>query len=145
MLEICFEIYYRENGMHCVWRNRREELGTETQISHKLVVLGYIVDGFGSLWLVLLVVVGGFGWFRVLVTTDTLMQSFLVGKNAYPNESRKFEAFRYIRRCLHRNLFYLISEKWTLSWQNELQMFSSITGQHQLGVSLKNSINDGAY
>ena len=47
-----------------------------TQISRKLVVIGYIVAGFGSFWLVLLVLkvvlggfVGGFGWFRVLVTT----------------------------------------------------------------------------
>ena len=40
-----------------------------TQISHKPVVLGYIVDGFGSFWLVLLLVVGGFGWFHVLVIT----------------------------------------------------------------------------
>ena len=38
-----------------------------TQISHKPVVLGYLVDGFGSLWLVLLVVVGGFGWFWVVL------------------------------------------------------------------------------
>ena len=38
------------------------------QISRKPVVLGYIVAGFGSFWLVL-VVLGGFGWFRVLVTT----------------------------------------------------------------------------
>ena len=41
------------------------------QISHKLVVLRYIVDGFGSFWLVLLVVGGqvlaNFGWFHVLV------------------------------------------------------------------------------
>ena len=59
-----------------------------TQISRKLVVFGYIVAGFGSFWLVLLVmkvvlggfvggfgsfwvVLGGFGWFRVLVTTFT--------------------------------------------------------------------------
>ena len=41
-----------------------------TQISHKPFVLGYIVDGFGSFWPVLLVVVGGFGWFRVLVTAQ---------------------------------------------------------------------------
>ena len=38
-----------------------------TQISHKLVVLGYIVDGFGSFWLVLLVVVGGFGSFWLVL------------------------------------------------------------------------------
>ena len=44
-----------------------------TQISRKLVVLGYIVAGFGSFWLVLLVLwvvlggfVGGFGWFWVV-------------------------------------------------------------------------------
>ena len=43
-----------------------------TQISHKPVVLGYIVDGFGSFWFVLLVVVGRFGqfwlvcWFSVV-------------------------------------------------------------------------------
>ena len=67
-----------------------------THISRKPVVLGCIVAGFGSFWLVLLVlkvvlggfvggfgwfwmvlggfgsfwvVLGGFGWFRVLVTT----------------------------------------------------------------------------
>ena len=34
-----------------------------TQISHKPVVLRYIVNGFGLFWLVLSVVVGGFGWF----------------------------------------------------------------------------------
>ena len=42
-----------------------------TQISRKPVVLGYIVAGFGWFcrwfWLVLLVVLGGFGSFRVLV------------------------------------------------------------------------------
>ena len=27
------------------------------------------MDGFGSFWLVLSVVVGGFGWFHILVTT----------------------------------------------------------------------------
>ena len=40
-----------------------------TQISHKPVVLRYIVGGFGSFWLALLVVVGGFGcfgWFWVV-------------------------------------------------------------------------------
>ena len=38
-----------------------------TQISHKPVVLGYIVDGFGPFWLVLLVFFfGGFGWFWVV-------------------------------------------------------------------------------
>ena len=55
-----------------------------TQISHKPVVLGYIVDGFGSFWSALWVVLGRFGWFswwlevvlgrfgwfRVLVTTN---------------------------------------------------------------------------
>ena len=35
-----------------------------TQTSHKSVVLGSIVDGFGSFWLVLLLVVAVFGWFR---------------------------------------------------------------------------------
>ena len=50
-----------------------------TQISRKLIVFGYILAGFGSFWLVVLgglgrfgwfwVVLGGFGWFRVLVTT----------------------------------------------------------------------------
>ena len=30
-------------------------------------LLRYIVDGFGSFWLVLLVVVGGFGWFWVVL------------------------------------------------------------------------------
>ena len=35
---------------------------SSTQTSHKLVVLGYIVDG-------LLVVLGHFDWFRGLVTT----------------------------------------------------------------------------
>ena len=44
-----------------------------TQISHKPVILGYIVAGFGWFcwwfWVVLLVVFGRFGWFRVLVTT----------------------------------------------------------------------------
>ena len=43
-----------------------------TQISHKPVVLGYIVDGFGSFWLVLLVVVGGFGWFWVVLAGSML-------------------------------------------------------------------------
>ena len=38
-----------------------------TQISRKLVVLGYIVAGFGSFWVVLLVVLGGFGWFWVVL------------------------------------------------------------------------------
>ena len=37
-----------------------------TQISHKPVVLRYIVGGLGSFWLVLLAVVGGFGWFWVV-------------------------------------------------------------------------------
>ena len=32
------------------------------------MVLGGFVGGFGSFWVVL----GGFGWFRVLVTTDVL-------------------------------------------------------------------------
>ena len=32
-----------------------------TQISHKPVILRYTLDGFGSFWLGLLVVVGGFG------------------------------------------------------------------------------------
>ena len=52
-----------------------------TQISRKPVALGYIVAGFGSFWLVLLVLqvvlggfAGGFGWFWlvpcfILVTT----------------------------------------------------------------------------
>ena len=39
--------------------NRRPSM----QISHKLVVLRYVVDGFGSFWLVLFVVVGSFGGF----------------------------------------------------------------------------------
>ena len=46
------------------------------QISRKPVVLGYIAAGFGSFWLVLLVlsvVLAGFGWFRVLVTTLVLL------------------------------------------------------------------------
>ena len=48
-----------------------------TQISRKPVVWGYIVAGFGSFWLVLLVLqvvlaglagfVGGFGWFRLVL------------------------------------------------------------------------------
>ena len=48
-----------------------------TQISRKLVVLGYIVAGFGSFWLVLLVLwwfwvvlgsfVAGFGWFWMVL------------------------------------------------------------------------------
>ena len=42
---------------------------SSTQISHKPVVLRYNENGFGSFWLVLLVVVGDFGWFPVLVTT----------------------------------------------------------------------------
>ena len=58
-----------------------------TQISSKLVVLGYIVAGFGSFWLVLgwfwLVLlagfVGGFGfdWFCVLVTMDIVCELYL--------------------------------------------------------------------
>ena len=50
-----------------------------TQISRKPVVLGYIVAGFGSFWLALLVlwvILGGFGWFRVLVTTDIVFSHF---------------------------------------------------------------------
>ena len=44
-----------------------------TQISRKPVALGYIVAGFGSFWLVgwfwlvLLVVLGGFGWFWIVL------------------------------------------------------------------------------
>ena len=37
------------------------------QISRKPVVLGYIVAGFESFWLVLLVVLGGFGSFWVVL------------------------------------------------------------------------------
>ena len=36
-------------------------------ISHKAVVLRYIENGFRSFWLVLLVVVGGFGWILVVL------------------------------------------------------------------------------
>ena len=35
----------------------------------RLIRYIYIVDGFGSFWLVLLLFVGGFGWFHVLVIT----------------------------------------------------------------------------
>ena len=48
-----------------------------TQISHKPVVLRYMVDGFGSFWLVLLVVVGGFEWFWLVLAGFALFH-FLV-------------------------------------------------------------------
>ena len=38
-----------------------------TQISRKPVVLGYVVAGFGSFWLVLGGFVGGFGWFWMVL------------------------------------------------------------------------------
>ena len=47
--------------------------------------------------------------FRIVTLRDTLIQSHLVGKNAYAYESQKFEAFRYIRRHIHTTIFYLMS------------------------------------
>ena len=64
------------------------------QISHKLVVLRYIVDGFGLFWLVLFVVIGSFGWFHVLVTmaedhnvskVDEFGSAFIIGLLFYCN------------------------------------------------------------
>ena len=55
---------HHTNGYACI---QCDNIGHET--SHKLVVLGIsiFVDGFGSFWVVLLVVVGGFGWFWVVL------------------------------------------------------------------------------
>ena len=70
-----------------------------TRISHKpvRVVLGYIVDSFGSFWLVLLVVLAGFGWFRVLVTAN------IVTNYATKNASHvSKQGFRIFEHSVHR-------------------------------------------
>ena len=59
----------------------------------------------------------------------------------YFYESRQFEPFKHIRRCLHTHIFYFMSEKEAFSSQSELQ-FSLITGGHIIGlhgVSIQNS------
>ena len=63
-------IYYIIVALHWAYRpfetsHAKSHRQPSTQISHKPVVLRYIVDGFGWFWLVL----AGFGWFHVLVTT----------------------------------------------------------------------------
>ena len=73
-----------------------------TQISHKPVVLGYIVGGSGFFlvsfvggcrWfsVVFAGFVGGFGWFSVLVTTYLLMVSTTLQKYV----SITFKIFRF--------------------------------------------------
>ena len=53
-----------------------------------------------------------------------------LGKNIYPYESQQFEPFKYIRRYVHTNVFYLMNKKQALSSQSKLQMFSLIPGRH---------------
>ena len=57
---------------YLVYRQRDSHATSQTAIyANNITQTGrirYIVDGFGSFWLVLLVVLGGFGWVHVLVT-----------------------------------------------------------------------------
>ena len=53
------------------------------------------------------------------------LESYLVGKKkkVYLYESQQFERFKYIRRCGHSCVSYLMSEQYAISSQSELQMF----------------------
>ena len=42
---------------------------------------------------------------------DTMVHNYLVKKNVYLYESQQFETSKYISRCLHRPVFYRMSEQ----------------------------------
>ena len=48
---------------------------------------------------------------QIVTLHDTILQTYLVGKNLYAYESQQFEPFIYNGRCVHTHVFYLMSEK----------------------------------
>ena len=75
MHSICFcrvlflHISYQDTLVYC---QRDSHATPQPAIYTQTGRIRYIVDGFGSFWLVLLVVVGGFGWFWVVLADFSL-------------------------------------------------------------------------